>query len=113
MIWIKFRLSSAQPPRHSTSSLDPKFPRPSNVSVPLNIGAPVKTLLTAVAIITTTLAAGCVATTLAPGAAQVRIAHNSSDVAGCKAVGNVGANYPNHSRKHKISPSVLVVTRFL
>jgi hypothetical protein len=54
----------------------------------------VKTLLTTIAIMTTTLAAGCVTTTLAPGAAQVRIVHTPSDVAGCKAVGNVGGELP-------------------
>jgi hypothetical protein len=44
---------------------------------------------------TTLLACGSTPITLAPGADQVRITKNSSDVAGCAAVGNVdGHQYP-------------------
>jgi hypothetical protein len=46
-------------------------------------------LVSAVAIVATTLIGGCVTTTPAPGAAQVRIVRNAADVVGCKAVGNV------------------------
>ena len=43
-------------------------------------------------LIMTTLTASCVTTALAPGAAQVKIARNVADVAGCTAVGNVVQN---------------------
>ena len=53
-----------------------------------------KILLMAVAITATSITVGCVTTTLAPGAAAVRLVHMPSDVANCKAVGNVGGEQP-------------------
>jgi hypothetical protein len=51
-----------------------------------------KSALRFVLIISITLVVGCVTSTLAPGASQVRVTRSASDVASCKAVGNVGTD---------------------